>query len=189
MSEISSPDGTKIYAPTDDEAALIKDVEGKFDRWKQDRRPHEIQWFLNGANLCGQQNVEYDRISQQIFVPNAPTHRQRLIANKIFPKYRTRLAKFLKGRPQPLVVPASTDREDKLNARATQKVIDYLWRKLSLEIRYKQALEWSAICGKSFWWYNWNASAKARLKINGAFGPSIQEAEVGYPEVEVGTAF
>jgi hypothetical protein len=179
----------KIYAPSEADQTLIDDVEGKYDRWKQDRRPHEIQWFLNAAHLCGQQNVEYDRVGQQISVPDAPSHRQRLVANRIWPKYKARLAKFLKGRPIPLVIPASTDRQDKLNARATQKVLDYLWRKLTLEVRYKQALEWSAVCGKGFWWYHWNPKKMGRVRVDGPLGPKVQTAELGDPEVEVGSAF
>lgn len=185
----TSEKGDTIYAPTPDEQKLIRTIEGKYDRWKQDRRPHEIQWFVTSAFISGQQNVEYDRITQQINVPDAPSHRQRLVINRILPKYRSRLAKFLKGRPQPIIVPASTDPEDARNAKATQKVLDYLWRKLQLETRYKDALEWAAVCGKGFWWYHWDPTAKGRVLMDTELGKEVKTGIVGEPEIEVGSAF
>ena len=179
----------KIYDPSEDDQKMIDAVEGKYDRWKRDRRPHEIQWFLNGAFVSGLQNVEYDRVAQNVVIPDAPTHRQRLVVNQIFPKYRARLAKFLKGRPVPIIVSASTDSEDKLNAKATEKVLAYVWRKANLETKYKQALEWSALCGKSYWWYRWDDEKIGRMRVDTPLGPKVQEAPLGDVEVEVGSAF
>jgi hypothetical protein len=179
----------KIYAPSADEQKTIDLVEGKFDRWKPNRRQHEIQWFINAAMVSGQQNIEFDRIHSTVRIPDTPTHKQRFVVNRIFPKYRSRLAKFLKGRPVPIIVPASTDREDKMNAKATQKVLDYLWRKISLETKYKDALEWAAICGKGFWWYHWDFTAKGRIVKQTILGPQVETAALGDPDVEVGSAF
>lgn len=181
--------GTKIYAPSPKDAAFIKEVDGFYDSWKQDRRPHEMQWFLNAAFRDGNQTVELNRITNNLHNPDVPSHRQRVVINRIFPKYRARLAKFTKGRPQPIIVPASTDREDKLNARATQKVLDYLWRKLSLEVKYRQALEWSAVCGKSYWWYHWDPTKIARTTIQTPLGDKVVDQELGDPDVEVGSGF
>lgn len=187
-SQIVSDKG-KIYAPAPKDQKLITEVEGYYDAWRSDRRPHETQWFVNAAMRDGNQNIEVNRITNRITNPEVPSHKQRFIANRIFPKYRARLAKFLKMRPQPVIVPASTDREDKLNARATQKVLDYLWRKLNLEIKYREALEWSAVCGKSFWWYHWNDKAIARTKMQTLLGDKIIDAPLGDPAVEVSSAF
>jgi hypothetical protein len=178
------------YEPTEDEQTLISEVTEKFDRWRQNRRPHEVQWFVNTAFLRGQQYVAWSDTEQRLAVTPAPSHRVRLAVNRIFPKVRARLAKFLKQRPQPIVVPASTDRDDTLNARATQKALDYLWRKLRLEGRYKEALIWASMCGKGFWWFSWDPTVRGRVSIDNELGQSVpQEAEVGDVVVEAGSPF
>lgn len=177
------------YQPSEDEKNLIAEVNKKFDQWRQDRRIHEAQWFINAAFLRGNQYVEWDAYRQTLTTTPAPSHRQRLKINRVLPKFRARLAKFLKTRPQPVVIPASTDREDRLNARATQKVLDYLWRKLRLETKYRDALVWSGTAGKGFWWFYWDGQKTARVQQQTEFGPQTTEAMLGDVAIEVGTPF
>lgn len=185
------PDKEVFYNPSESDRKLIAEVNDKFDRWRQERRPYEIQWFINAAFLRGQQYVEWSAPEQRLKVNPAPSHRVRLQVNRVLPKFRARLAKFLKTRPQPVVVPASTDREDKLNARATQKVLDYIWRKLRLELKYREALIWSGTCGKSFWWFYWDAESKVpTVTKNPATGTMVrQDLTLGDVCVEVGSPF
>lgn len=180
-----------FYNPTDDERKVIGEVNDKFDRWRQERRPYEIQWFINAAFLRGQQYVEWSLPEQRLKINPVPSHRVRLQVNRVLPKFRARLAKFLKTRPQPIVVPASTDREDKLNARATQKVLDYIWRKLRLEVKYREALIWSGTAGKSFWWFYWDATATAAVAQKNEATGSVQRVDVPLGDVcvEVGSPF
>jgi hypothetical protein len=81
--------------------------------------------------------------------PPAPSHRVRLTVNRIFPKMRARIAKFLKNRPIPHIVPAQEDQTAKMNARATEKAIHYQWRRLQLEQKYKDALLWAKDSAKA----------------------------------------
>lgn len=107
--------------------------------------------------------------------------------NRILPKFRARLAKFLKQRPTPIVIPATTERDDRLNARATQKVLDYQWRKGKLEGKYRDALIWSSTTGKGFWWFYWDATKMARIK-DPATGQPVS-AQVGDICIEPGSPF
>jgi hypothetical protein len=177
-----------------DAASVVQEVNSKFAQSRQERRAHEPQWFLNSAFLSGRQNVAWHPIlnrvvDNQILRP-APSHRVRVTINRILPKVRARLAKFIKNRPNPVVVPASTDREDKLNARATQKVLDYLWRRLNLETKFRQVLLVAAQCGKAYWWLSWDEQAIGQIRITGPDGvPQVISQEMGDPRVEVGSAF
>jgi hypothetical protein len=180
------------YKPSDKDLELIRETNDKFSKWKESRKIHEQQWFLNASFYRGQQNVEWNQYRNILEQDPAPKHRVRLNVNRIFPKIRSRLAKFQKSRPQPVVVPASTDRDDELNARATQKVLDYLWRKLRLELLYKDALLWASFCGKSFWWFYWDATETARVKVQNPLDPQnplVQDAQLGDVCVELGSPF
>ena len=46
----TGPDLTKIAS----------EVNRKFEEWRADRRPHELQWFINSAFIRGQQTDEND---------------------------------------------------------------------------------------------------------------------------------
>jgi hypothetical protein len=179
------------YKPSEEDRKLIGSVEEKFLKWKDARKIHEQQWFMNASFYRGQQNVEWNQYKNVLESEPAPRHRIRLTINRIFPKIRARLAKFQKTRPVPIVVPASTDREDELNAKATQKVIDYLWRKLRLEVKYNDALLWAAFCGKAFWWFYWDPTEVGRVyapdELSGE--QTVQEAELGDACIELGTPF
>jgi hypothetical protein len=180
------------YKPSDKDLALITEVNDKFNKWREARKIHEQQWFINASFYRGQQNVEWNQYRSILESDPTPKHRVRLTVNKIFPKIRSRLAKFQKSRPIPVVVPASTDREDELNAKATEKVLEYFWRKLRLETLYKDALLWASFCGKSFWWFYWDDTIMGRVRTENPLDPSqplIQEAMLGEPCVESGTPF
>jgi len=44
-------------------------------------------------------------------------------------------------------------------------VLDYLWRTLKLEAKYRDATQWAAIASKGFWWFHWDPSKIGRVKV------------------------
>ena len=184
-------------APLEDPFAGIdpeekaKDTIQKREQWRQDRRVHEQEWFVNAAMLRGNHYVEWDTRTQRLNVPKAAPHRVRLKIPRLQAKIRARISKFVKNRPKPIVVAATTEYQDFQNAKATQKVLDYLWRKLRLEAKYKEAILWSTIAGKAFWWFHWNEGAVGRVKqMDPMTGmASYQDKALGDAEVEVGSPF
>lgn len=179
------------YSPTPDEQQLIDEINEKCARWRRDRQPHEQQWFINAAFFRGQQYVQWSDKDQRLVVPPAPSHRVRLVVNRIFPKVRARLAKFLKRRAVPHVVPAQEDQDAKLNARGTEKALMYQWRRLQLEAKYKDALLIAKDCSKACWWFYWDANALARISAKDPMSGQEQvgDAPAGDVGVEVGSAF
>lgn len=179
------------YSPDPESEALIADTSRKRQLWRSERQNHEQQWFISSAFDRGQHYIEWNDKFQRLMVPPAPPHRIRIKDNRIQAKNRARFAKFTKNRPKPIVVPATNEYDDYLNARATQKTIDYLWRKLRLEQKYRQALLWARNCSKGFWWYHWNPTAQGRVLINDPVTgqKAYQSAELGDIEIEVGSPF
>ncbi len=161
-----------------------------YTRGREFRKPFEGPWFIAGAMLRGQQHVLYDDALAKLVSPMAPTYRVRVSINRIRPKIKARLSKFFKSRPKPVVVPASTERKDVLNARATEKMLAYLWSRLHLEEKYKDARGWATIASKGFWWFYWDAAAFGRVQVMGQDGkPTYQPAQIGDVCVEVGSPF
>jgi hypothetical protein len=178
------------YSPSPEDLKLIDEVNEKCTRWRRDRQPHEQQWFVNNSFSRGQQYVQWSDKDQRLTVPPAPSHRVRLTVNRIFAKGRARVAKFLKHRAVPHVVPAQEDQDAKMNARATEKAIEYQWRRLQLEIKYKDALLWAKDSAKSAWWFYWDSNAQSRIKSMDPLGrPTVTSVAAGDVGVEVGSAF
>src|SRR5437868_4372207 len=108
---------------------IVAEVETYYTAYRQARRPFEIQWFVNAAFIRGAQQTKFNPILNQLENRKTPAHRSKNSINRILPKVRARLAKFTKSRPMPQVVPANTDRESVMDAKATEKVLNYQWRR------------------------------------------------------------
>ena len=173
------------------EKEVVAAIETKFNDWRELRQPFEKTWFVNAAFDRGNHYVEFHDGSRRLFTPKVPPHRVRLKVNRFQAKLRARTAKFLKNRPRPVVVPATTEYEDYANAKGTQKVLDYLWRKQRLEKKLRHAIHWAKYCGKGFWWFHWDPSQMARVVMESQPGmpPVYGDQAVGDVLVEVGTPF
>lgn len=170
----------------------VNTVNSYFEAWRSDRRPYETQWFLNAAFMRGQQYVKWNPVLNKLENRKTPSHRSKNSINKILPKVRARLAKFVKNRPYPQVLPANTDREALLDAKATEKVLDYQWRRLGLETKYEDVILWAMTTGKAFWWLRWDPTVPGRVQdVGPEFGGTgeVMELPIGDVAIEVGTAF
>lgn len=195
---VGAEPGTSAAAPPDEQAmqyeawqALAQDTIEKRGRWRTERQPHEREWFINAAMYRGNHYVEWNDQLSRLQTPKAPPHRVRLKINRLQAKLRARLSKFLKNRPKVIVVPATSEYQDYLNAKASQKALDYVWRKATLEARLKQALLWAQVCGKGYWWMHWDPSRVGRVAIADPLTRRTQYADqqMGDVSVEVGSAF
>lgn len=189
----------ETYAPTDQEKEIVAEIDRKYTAWLADRQRHEPQWYINSAMWRGQADVSWSSIDNRLInTPVLNPNRARRKVNRIFAKVRARRAKFLQGRPTWVVVPANTDIKDKMDARATGKVLDYVWRKTHLEAKYREARIWAEKCGRGYWWFYWDPDLMGRVLTedpNAAQNPgaapkkTVQTAILGDVCVEVGSPF
>ncbi len=179
------------YEPSEADKAVIREVEDFYQEVRQTRTAHEGQWFLNGAMLRGNQHVEWSKQDQKLVTPPASKSRRRVTINKLQPKNRARQAKFLKNRPIPVVIPATQDVEDKLDARATTKAFSYIARTARLEQKYADALRWASMCGHGYWWFYWDPAIQGRVKIKDELTgqEQVMTTPLGDVAVEVGSPF
>ena len=163
------------------------EINDKFDKWRELRRPYEINWFLTSAFVRGLHNIFWHHTLQTIRLKDEPEYRHKSVINHMLPKFKARQAKFLKNRFDPIVIPASSDREDKLNAEATQLALRYALRKEGIELKYREALNWANTCSKGFWWLSWDETKLGRIKD--PVTDQIQDGEVGDVVIETGSPF
>jgi hypothetical protein len=184
-------DATKSGQQSEAEQQIVAEVNSKYTKWRADRRPHESTWFVNSALIRGLNNTRWNPVLNMLESKKTPAHRSRENINLVLPKVKAKLSKFLKTRAIPIITAASTDHEDILNAKATTKVLEYLWDKLMLEEQYEEALLWSMQTGKAFWWFRWNQNVIGQVKAPpDPFGQEeVLDVPLGDVEVELGTAF
>lgn len=177
---------TEVVASQPDQsitdAQLVSEIYTKYDQRRQMRRPYEIQWYLNASALRGFPDVRWNAELNRLEMKREPSHRKRHRINHIKPKYVARVAKYTKLPPAPTVVPATTDREDIFNARASQKLLEYYTRKGSLKAKFLQAMQWVPLTGKAFWWFSYdeNAVGHAPVNLGGQRLPVLGEVETAF---------
>lgn len=183
---VTNDEPTTVTASTDDEAlkdaALVAETVQAYDTRRLLRRPYEVQWYLNASALRGFPDVRWNADLNRLEVKREPAHRKRFRINHIKPKYVARVAKYTRIPPNPTVVPATTDREDIFDARASQKALEYYTRKASLRAKWMQVMQWVPLTGKAFWSIRWDEDAisHAPTKLDSKLAPITGEVEVEY---------
>jgi hypothetical protein len=171
-----------------DQASIVAEVEQFVEDKFQDRRPYEMQWYLNGLGVRTGADAKMHPLLAKLESLNAePKHRKRVKINRIRVKFLAKVAKYTNSRPRAVVVPATQDREDVLDARFTEHFLKYLYETLDLEAKYEEVVSWAEITGKAFWALRWDATAMARVKDPRSGRPV--EAQLGDVAVDVTPAF
>lgn len=159
------------------------EVTRKYREWKVLREPHEQTWFVTGAMLRGQQHVEYDPVEAKLVEQVLPSYAIKIDLNKMRPKHRARMAKFLKNRPKPISIPASTQYQDLMDARATERAIRYQMDRLQLERKYREARLWASVSFKSYWWIGFDPTVPGRVETRDPITQQLQEETVPLGDV------
>jgi len=181
--EEQSPEAAAAMAAAQQltELELASDTSNKYEAWRSARRPFEVQWYLNASALRGFPDVRWNAELSRLEMKREPAHRKRFRINHIKPKYVARVAKYTRIPPNPTVVPASTDREDIFDSKATQKALEYFTRKGALRSKWMQSMQWVPVTGKSFWAVRWNDDAISHAPTKdegGRLAPILGEVEV-----------
>lgn len=166
--------------PRESEEDIVADIYAKYEQRKQLRRPYEIQWYLNASALRGFPDVRWNTELNRLEVKREPKHRQRHRINFIKSKYTARIAKFTRIPPGPQVIPATTDREDIFNARASQKALEYITRRTDLAQKWMKAMQWIPLTGKGFWAVRFDPKRVSHTELDGIAQPILGDVMVDY---------
>lgn len=168
---------------------LGAEVDRDYESWRTPRRQHELQWFINAAYRRGKHTSE--ALHTGLDSLTTVNRRRKNIANKLWAKARARFAKFVKTRPKPIVVPFTHERKDRLDARMTERALDYLYERDEQEQKYIDVVQWAGDTGKAYWCLHWNPKRTATVQIENPILQTKQmvDSEEGDIETEVESAF
>lgn len=149
--------------PSTGEREAVRKASDLFEKDRRQRIEFERDWYMNLAFYFGRQYVQWttpmntsNGTYMKLFEPKAPPWRVRMVTNKIKPLMRKEMAMLTKEDPVPYIIPASTDDDDLLAARAGENLFDFLWRNLKAKRTLKRAAFWTALTGNGFCkdWYD-----------------------------------
>src|SRR3990167_485441 len=167
-------DEAEEYNPSIEDLARVAQVEYAFSTGRTLRRPHEPQWFINHAFDRGNHYVVWSE-GRGLVIPPAPSHRQRLAVNLVGALNRVRASKFLRSRPMPITIPATSDVGDRQNARFTTKALEYQARRLRMEQKYGDVVRLAQLMGHGYWWFHWDPTVMCKVKFS---DPMTNEAQI-----------
>lgn len=183
-----------LQLPGKADREAVQFASGLFEKAKKNRWKFERQWYTNLSFYFGKQWVQWKNgeVAQLngLYEPPAPAWRVRLVANRIRPIIRTELSKITKEKPTCFVIPASTEDDDLMAARAGEAIFEHLWRTMGMAKVIRQAQFWNSITGNGFikdWWdpnqNDYNEEIKGRICAESVtpfhlFVPDLQEEEI-----------
>tara|TARA_R110000824_G_scaffold66299_2_gene172153 strand:+ start:9479 stop:11506 length:2028 start_codon:yes stop_codon:yes gene_type:complete len=141
-----------------------------YDRYQSARnRKSELHddWYTQHAFYDGRQYVRYrgGKPSKR----KAPTYRVRLTKNLIRPIVDTAVAKLNQQKPGWMVRPTGPEEDRIHKARAAERLLEFLYRKLKLRNITQGTLFWAAVTGTGFAHVNWDKSKTlTKGKVTGA---------------------
>jgi len=137
------------------ERMLTEDLDEKLEEAKDARLSLEPQWHENLAFYLGKQWLRWDPVRRRLMKPDVPPWRVLVTANFIQGVIRTEYAKMTKQKPTVGVQPRTNNPDDEAQARASEKILEYLWRQTGTHKATKRALLWALVTGtgvlKIFW--------------------------------------
>ena len=99
------------------------------------------------AYYTGRQWIEYSRGLQRLRDIPADPWEIHMVLNYIRPAVDTAVAKLTQHQPGWLVTPQTDDEEDTESARASEKLLEYLWHQLTMGSKTQELMKWAIITG------------------------------------------
>ena len=99
------------------------------------------------AYYTGRQWIEYSRGLQALRDLPADPWEIQMVLNYIRPAVDTAVAKLTQHQPGWLVIPVTDDEEDTESARASEKLLEYLWQQLTMGSKTQELMKWALITG------------------------------------------
>lgn len=167
----------------EDVAKLIKEVKEDLYCRQLERRSLEEVWRKNLNFVSGKQ---YDDAKSGYLQAENKKYdwEEKKVYNHLSGIIDVRQSKLCSNRPNMVVVPASADSKDMATARTCQAICQSLWYKNKLADIISKAINWSEICGTSFYKVTWNSNLGQVLKDDDG-----NEASCGDVQIDVISPF
>ncbi len=140
-----------------EEQKIVKEVLEDFAKRSEERKSFETQWLMNMNFYLGNQYCDIGYGGNLEDLDKQFYWQEREIFNHIAPIVDIRVAKLAKIKPKTTVLPSSNDERDVFTAKVSKKIIDSISNKLELSKKIDEAMQWSEICGTSFFKITWDS--------------------------------
>lgn len=120
--------------------------------------PFEPVWWLDMAHFLGQQWTRWAESERTLRPLPAPSHRVRMVINRIQPIVKTLLGKFLRGAPRLICSPTDTTDAARAQARVGDRLLSALWEHCQMYHILHDAMLWAIITGTGFIRTGWDPS-------------------------------
>lgn len=108
------------------------------------------------AHYIGQQWTRWAETERTLRPLPAPSHRVRMVINRIQPMVKVLLGKFLRGNPRLICSPANTAELARAQARVSQQLLKALWTHCHVYDVLHDAFLWAIVCGTGFVQVGWD---------------------------------
>jgi len=105
----------------------VQEVNAFLETFGKLHESYQQQWYMNLANMIGQQYLSRDPVSGNLTVPQAPSWRVRLVVNKLGTAARVLLSKLIPADPIFYAVPSTLDDDDVKAAKLATKVVENIY--------------------------------------------------------------
>jgi hypothetical protein len=153
--------GTPTQAPK--KQMTVADLDKLLQQAKGLRVRFEPVWYLNIAFFMGEQWLFWN--NGRLDRPRLEPDRVTLTDNRIIGIIRTELAKMTKQKPSWQITPTTAQDEDLQASQTGQKLLQYLWRHLSMRNKLMDVLQWSRICCAGFWKIYWDPAMGEKVTV------------------------
>jgi len=169
-----------------DIADYVSDANKKFTQCQETRQQFEKVWYTNLAFFFGKQNAQWTSSTSfdnsRLYEPPALPWRVRMVVNKVRSVVRREHAKLIKEDAQCYVLPASTDDEDVIAARAGETIVQYVFDEAKYNTAKTRAALWMCLTGTAFT-KTYYSQEKDEIYIDpvtsfALYVPNLQEEEI-----------
>ena len=171
----------EIEKGLDRKEQLGSQIELLYKRSKQMKSELQDSWWTYHAFYDGKQYVSFRHGRPN--EPKAPSWRVRSVNNYIKPIVSTVASKLTQSRPSFIVRPTGSEDDQRQKARASEYLLDYLYRKMRMQAVTYDVVWWAALTGTGFFNCYWDHSAGKTLQV----GESLEVT--GFPVVEAWSPF
>jgi hypothetical protein len=142
------------------EKDAVSFVQEKFDKYREERQPVELDWLLKLNFLSGNQYCQINKENRTIDGERLDyKYEHREVFNRLLSIYQTKLAKLSVIRPAFRVRGATMEWEDQTNARIETAILKGATRQLKFKDKMMQANQWSEALGTAVYMTLWNKQA------------------------------
>jgi hypothetical protein len=149
------------YAPNFEEQKLIGEIQSRFNEAKRARQKWEDDANFFFTYLRGDQITLRNPVTNEVFRAsfNYDTRKLPSIDNVCRVAERALVGKLTKIIPRATVIPASEDADDMRAAQTADTLLEFLYRKEKMRIKYLRACKQLAWAGTAIFQISWDTTA------------------------------